>query len=161
MIDGGQTAYVTPDSSSKALRGSVALIGAAPVSSSSTSYQVTIALADPHVQLNNGSTGTVSIVTEQSAKGLAVPTSAVTTLGGLHVVTVLDGGTSRRVVVQVGVMGREWTSVTSGLDAGDEVVIANLDQSLPSSATQSSNSTTGRGTFPAGGGGFVFRRNGN
>jgi HlyD family secretion protein len=152
----GQLAFVHPDGSSKTLRGSVAVVAVAPASSSSTNYQVTVSLDDPQVKLNNGSTGTVSIVTDQSATGLAVPTSAVTTVGNRHLVTVLDGGDATRVEVTVGVIGREWTSITSGLHAGDEVVLANLDQDLPSSATQSSNSNTG-GNFP-GGGTFRFNR---
>ena len=43
----GQRAYVTPDGSSKVLEGSVAAISAAPTSSDSTDYRVTIALDDP------------------------------------------------------------------------------------------------------------------
>ncbi len=93
------------------------------------------------MSVNNGSTGTVTIVTEQSASGLAVPTSAISTVGGQHFVTVDDGGSTRRVAVQVGVLGREWTSITSGLTAGQEVVLADLGKALPSSATESSGNS--------------------
>ncbi len=146
----GQRASVMPDGSSKVLQGSVAAVGAAPVSSDSTNYQVTIALDDANVSVNNGSTGTVNVVTEQSASGLAVPTSAISAIGSQHFVTVDDGGSTRQVLVQAGVVGREWTSITSGLTAGQKVVLADLSNALPSSATQSSGNT-GRITLPGGG----------
>jgi hypothetical protein len=148
----GQRAYVTPDGTSKRLPASVSTVSAAPISSSSTDYRVTIALDDPDVSVNNGSTGTVSIVTDQSDSGLAVPTSAISTTGDQHFVTVVDGGSTRRVAVQVGVAGREWTSITSGLTAGQVVVLADLDKALPSSATESSGNDNGGFTFPGGGG---------
>ncbi len=120
---------------------------------------MTIALDDPDVDLNNGSTATVTIVTEQSEVGLAVPTSAVTVAAGRHLVTVVDGGDSRQVVVQVGTVGREWTAITSGISAGDEVVLADLDEALPSSATSSSNSNSNFPTGFPGGGPVAFNRN--
>jgi HlyD family secretion protein len=150
-VEVGQRAYVTPDGTSKRLQASVSAVSAAPISSSSTDYRVTIALDDPDVSIDNGSTGTVSIVTEQSGAGLAVPTSAISTTGNQHVVTVVDGGSTRRVTVQVGVVGREWTSITGGLTAGQVVVLADLDKALPSSATESSGNDGGF-TFPGGGG---------
>ena len=105
------------------------------------------------VSINNGSTGTVAIVTEQSDTGLAVPTSAVSSIGDRHFVTVDDGGSTRQVAVEVGVVGKEWTSITSGVTAGQEVVLADLDQALPSSATESSGNDTGDVKLPGGGGG--------
>ena len=149
----GQRASVTPDGSSKRLDGTVSVVSAAPISSDSTDYRVTIALHDPEVSINNGSTGTVNIVTEQSDTGLAVPTSAVSTIGTGHVVTLDDGGSTRQVAVQVGVVGEEWTSITSGVTAGQEVVLADLDQPLPGSATESSGNDDGDVMFPGGGGG--------
>jgi len=156
----GQRAFVTPDSTGKTLRGKVATVSVAPVSTSgSTSYRVTIALDDPEVALDNGSTATVTIVTEQSEVGLAVPTSAVTVTAGRHLVTVVDGGASRQVVVQVGTVGREWTAITGGISAGDEVALADLDKALPSSATSSSNSNSNFPTVFPGGGPVAFNRN--
>jgi hypothetical protein len=37
--------------------------------------------------------------------------------------------------VQVGVVGDTWTEITSGLTAGEIVVLAQLDAPLPGSAT--------------------------
>jgi multidrug efflux pump subunit AcrA (membrane-fusion protein) len=146
----GQRAYVTPDGSSRVLEGSVAAISGVPTSSDSTDYRVTIALEDPDASVDNGNVGTVTIVTEQSTSGLAVPTSAIGTVGNQHFVTVEDDGGTRRVTVEVDVVGREWTSITSGLTAGQEVVLADLSEPLPSSATQPSDNSGGP-TFPGGG----------
>ncbi len=146
----GQRAVVTPDGSSKVLEGSVAAISAVPTSSDSTDYRVTIALEEPDASIGNGNVGTVTIVTEQSATGLAVPTSAISTVANQTLVTVKDDGGTRRVAVEVDVVGREWTSITGGLTAGQEVVLADLSESLPSSATQSSDNS-GTPTFPGGG----------
>ena len=122
-----------------------------------------IGLDDPGADLDNGSTGSISIVTESSRAGLAVPTSAVTTIGDRHVVTVLDGTTTEPVPVEVGVVGDVWTEITDGLRAGQEVVLADLAEPLPGSATESSGNGTDLrvpGGFNGGGGPPVFRFDG-
>ena len=162
----GQHATVVPDGSKQALDGTVTAISIAPDNkATTTSYRVVIGLTDQARQLDNGSTGSVGIVTESSRAALAVPTSAVTTVGNRHTVTVLDGTTTRRVLVQVGVIGDTWTEITGGVTAGQKVVLADLGQPLPGSATTSSSSSTnqiGPRGFPGGGppGGFTGGRSG-
>ena len=132
------------------------------MSSLSTTYLVVVALKNPNIALGNASTGTVTIVTQHAKNTLAVPTSAITTNGTTNTVEVLDGNTVRQTKVKVGVVGYTWTQITSGLSKGEQVVLANLAQPLPGSATSSSNSsstsnsstpTPFRGAFFAGGGG--------
>ena len=53
----------------------------------------------------------------------------------------LDGGLTKRVAVQVGVVGDTWTEIKSGLTKGQQVVLADLAEALPDSATNSSNSS--------------------
>jgi multidrug efflux pump subunit AcrA (membrane-fusion protein) len=166
----GQPATVIPDGSAKPLDGTVVSIAGTPDSSAtSTSYQVVIALSTEDSQqaaaagLHNGSTGSIAIVTKRAASVLSVPTSAVTTTGTQHTVTVLDGSTSKQVTVGIGVVGDTWTEITSGVNAGRQVVLANLGEPLPGSATQSSTTSNQRGTtggfptglFPGGSGGFT------
>ncbi len=157
----GQKAAVIPDGSRSRLDGTVVSISGTPDSSASTtSYQVVVTLSTHGATqaaangLHNGSTGSVAIVTKRADAVLAVPTSAVTTTGTRHRVTVLDGSTTERVFVEVGVVGDTWTEITSGLDAGQAVVLANLDEPLPGSATASSSSTSNQdgptGGFPPG-----------
>jgi multidrug efflux pump subunit AcrA (membrane-fusion protein) len=152
----GQSATVSPDGKHKTLSGKVASISVAPNSTSalSTTYLVVVALHDPTVTLGNASTGTVTIVTQHAKSTLAVPTSAVTTSGTTNTVEVLTGGTVRQRRVKVGVVGYTWTQITSGLKKGDQVVLANMSQPLPGSATSSSNSSTSTNNTPFRGGIF-------
>jgi hypothetical protein len=71
-------------------------------------------------------------------------------------VTVVDTeGTPTTVAVQVGVVGGTWTEITSGdLSIGQHVVLADLDEPLPGSATEVAE-TEGI-LFPGGGGGAGF-----
>jgi HlyD family secretion protein len=150
----GQPATVVPDGSKRALAGTVTSVSVAPVDTSSTPvYRVVIGLADPHADLDNGATATSAIVTQQARHTLAVPTSAVTTAGGRHFVTIRDGTETSRVAVTAGVVGDRWTEIRSGVRAGQQVVLADLSEPLPGSATESSVNGNGNGQ-PLGGGGF-------
>jgi multidrug efflux pump subunit AcrA (membrane-fusion protein) len=141
----GQAASVVPDGTHTALPGKVVAISVAPVSTSTTStlYRVTVGLTNPNAKLNNGATGTVSIVTKDAKSALAVPTSAVTTTRNRHFVSVVSGGSVTAVPVDVGVVGDTWTEITHGLSKGQEVMLANESAPLPSSATASTGATTG------------------
>ncbi len=157
----GQSATVVPDGKHKTLAGKVASISIAPNSTSalSTTYLVVVALKNPNASLGNESTGTVTITTEHAKNTLAVPTSAVTANGSTNTVETLDGNTVRQTKVKVGVVGYTWTQITSGLQKGEQVVLANMAAALPGSATSSSNSSTStttpfRGGFFGGGGGL-------
>ncbi|HEY7104766.1 MAG TPA: efflux RND transporter periplasmic adaptor subunit [Acidimicrobiia bacterium] len=140
----GQRATVVPDGTHTALTGSVTSVAVAPDSSSNT-YLVVIGLTKPDATLHNGATGSAAIVTQSAKSALAVPTSAVTTTGTRHTVLVPDGDSTRRVAVRVGAVGTTWTEITSGLRAGDRVVIADVSAPLPGSATASTNGTSGTG----------------
>jgi HlyD family secretion protein len=146
-----QRALVTPDGSDTPLGGQVISIAQLPDSSTATpTYRVFVALDRPDASLHNGDTATLAIVTGQTKSALAVPTSAVTTTGSRHTVQVVAGDTTKTVSVRVGVTGDTWTQVTSGVRAGQQVLLADLGQPLPDSATSSSNGQTNG--FPGGGG---------
>jgi multidrug efflux pump subunit AcrA (membrane-fusion protein) len=73
-------------------------------------------------------------------------------------VTVLDGGAASTVSVTVGTVGSTWTEIADGLTVGQTVVLADLSEALPGSATSSSSSSSstsrsGSGSFtlPSGG----------
>ncbi|MFI5043503.1 MAG: efflux RND transporter periplasmic adaptor subunit [Acidimicrobiales bacterium] len=155
----GQAATITLDGSSAALSGEVVRIGVAPTTSTSdTTYPVVVAITDASEDLRNGATASVSIVTDEAAKVLAVPTSAVTRSGDRSTVGVLANGSVSRQQVTIGAIGREWTEIRGGLKAGATVVLADLSAALPGSATAGSSTTSNR-TGPFGGfggaGGFV------
>ncbi|HMG27948.1 MAG TPA: HlyD family efflux transporter periplasmic adaptor subunit, partial [Acidimicrobiia bacterium] len=165
----GQPATLVPDGGRKALTGKVAYVSVVPTtsgtnnnqSSATPTYLVIVGLDRSDANLQNGSTGTVSITTGSATAALAVPTSAVTTFGNRHTVEVLDGGNPRRVGVTIGAVGDTWTEIKGGLRAGEEVVLANTSEPLPSSATQSATQNGADG-FPSpfrfGGTGFPSNR---
>jgi HlyD family secretion protein len=159
----GQPATVVPDGVGRSIPGRVVAISVSPVEgASSTTYRVTIALQGRTDDLRIGSTGSVAIVTQRAQHATAVPTSAVTVGANRSTVQVLDGSDAKTVTVTVGVIGDTWTQITDGVTKGQRVVLANLDEPLPSSATDASNGTQQRGNlrlpggFP-GGGGFPGR----
>lgn len=155
----GQAATVTPDGDDEAVAGEVVRIGvSADTSSSTATYQVTIGLTGDTSTMGNGDIAAVEIVTSAADEALAVPTSAVTVDGDRSTVQVVsDGGdgTAKTVTVETGAIGQTWTEITKGLDEGDEVVLADLDDPLPGSATDTSSTsgtdTGGGGSFPGGG----------
>jgi hypothetical protein len=100
---------------------------------------VTVTLDSPPAGVRLGASATVSITTGQADSTLVVTSSAVTTIGQRHTVTVLRGGQQSVIPVQVGLVGDNGTQILSGLSAGDTVV-------LPSTTT------TSGGGFPGFGG---------
>jgi HlyD family secretion protein len=150
----GQAAEVVPDGATEPIGGQVVRIGVAPDDAGSGStYALTIGLDGDTSSLGNGSVASVSIVTESSGAALAVPTSAVTITGDQATVTSLVDGEATETDIEIGPIGDRWIAVTAGLDEGDVVVIADLDEPLPGSATDTSSSgDAGGGGFPGGGG---------
>ncbi|RJQ39163.1 MAG: HlyD family efflux transporter periplasmic adaptor subunit [Dehalococcoidia bacterium] len=105
-------------------------------------------LAD--LQLKEGLTVTVSIVTDSKANVLLVPNSAITTRGGQAFVQVpgADGALEQRAI-QTGISDYQYTEVTGGLNEGEQVMVT-----TGTTATTTSGQTGQRqgGTFVPGGG---------
>jgi len=148
----GQAATVAPDGAGKPLTGKVVAIGAlaSTTSGGSASFPVTISLDGGGTGLFAGSTASVAITLGNAKAAVTVPTSAVHTVGATSFVSALVNGTPATKRVTVGVVGSTVTQITNGLNAGDEVVLANLGDPLPSS-------TTGAGARGLTGGGGTFR----
>jgi multidrug efflux pump subunit AcrA (membrane-fusion protein) len=131
--------------------------GAASTSSSSASavaYPVTLRLTQASSQIKPGMTASADIVTSQST-GLTIPTQA---LRG-STVTLVAGATQTPTRVQTGVAGDSMTEITSGLKAGDKVLVTSTSATAGAStsstaATQRSgqNGLQGAGGFRGGGG---------
>jgi len=86
---------------------------------------------------------------------VAVPTSAVQTIGSRSVVEVVSGDTPTVKRITVGVVGTTYTQVLSGLYVGQSVVLADYSEAVPSSNT---NTFGGLGGLSGlGGGGFEGR----
>ncbi|MBB5893112.1 efflux RND transporter periplasmic adaptor subunit [Kutzneria kofuensis] len=155
QVKPGQPATITPDGSGKPLTGKVVAVGAlaSTTSGGSASFPVTISLDNGGPGLFAGSTAAVAITLGTAQAAVTVPTSAVHTLGATSFVTALVDGKPASKRVTLGVVGATVTQVTGGLDAGDEVVLADLSQPLPSSTTGARGLTGGGAGFRPGGAG--------
>lgn len=137
----GQKVLVTPSGSTEVLTGAVSAIGVAPDSSSSSvAYPVTINIPGDQGSLRSGSSATVEIITETVEDALSIPTSAVHAAGDFRTVNVLRDGASTPVRVSVGAVGPVETQITDGLTEGEQVILADFSEPVPSS-----NSTSVRG----------------
>ena len=142
----GQAAEVTSAGAEHARAGTVTAIGAVPdTSSGSTTYPVTITLGRRNLDLPSGATASVAVVVGTATDVVIVPASAVRSGS----VTVLDGGTATATRVTTGVVGGTRIEVADGVEAGDRVVIADLNADLPTSNLN----TGGTGGFGGGVGG--------
>lgn len=155
-IELGQSATLILDGSTEPVSGEVVQISAVPAESNTTTYQVTVGLDDQSSALRNGNIGDVGIVTGTAQSVMAVLTSAVSLEGTNHTVAVVnDDGTVTTVNVGIGVVGETWTEIVSGnLTVGQEVLLADLDEPLPGSATEVTQ--TQEFQFPGGGQGAGF-----
>lgn len=134
----GDAAAVIPDGSLDRIDGTVVFIGSPTMTNTTTTYPVVIGLTGSPATLRNGAMATTTIdVATSKTSAVLVPTSAVQNLNGRHTVTVLNGGKTSTVSVQVGVVGAQQTEITSGLDAGQRVVLADLNAAVPSSSADS------------------------
>jgi HlyD family secretion protein len=146
----GQTATVVPDGTSTSLDARVVSVGVAGSTSGTTTYPVVVGFTGSPAGLGNGASASVRIELARAVDVLTVPTSAVHTTGTVKTVEVPAGTSTRAVPVQVGTVGPDRTEVTSGLAAGQTVVLADLSRPLPASNT----TNTGGGLGGLGGGGI-------
>jgi multidrug efflux pump subunit AcrA (membrane-fusion protein) len=101
---------------------------------------VRLTAGSPHTFDGSGADAVITTGTARNV--VTVPNSAIrSTAGGTHTVTVMKDGKPTTVRVTLGVAGSDVTQVTSGLRAGQQVVLAELSQPLPGSATSSTNGT--------------------
>ncbi len=114
-------------------------------------YDVAFQLSQAAPGLKPGMSATGEIVVEQE-EGLSVPSSAVS--GGS--VTVLRGGKEVRRAVTTGLAGNSSTIVSSGLRAGETVVLPQAAGSGSSSLSSLLRSRLGGGSGTLGGGGGPF-----
>jgi HlyD family secretion protein len=148
----GQPAAVTPDGSTAALAGTVAAVGLLPTTSTSgstTTYPVRVLVAKPGGTVTEGAAASVAITVKTVQGVLTVPNSAISD----GAVTVLTQGTPVRTRVQTGAVGALTSQITSGLQAGQQVVLADLSAALPANSTTTTRGFGGNGGPPGGFGG--------
>ena len=125
-------------------------------SGSNTVYPVVIGLNGSPDGLRSGGDAAVTITLNHTSDVLAVPTSAVRSAGGgaFHIVTVVSGSKTSIAPVQVGAVGADLTEIKSGLQEGQQVMVANLNQPLPSNTLTRGFGGGGGLGGASGGGGF-------
>jgi len=119
----------------------------ATVSSGVATFPVTVVLSGASASLRPGMSASVSVVINRVVQVTTVPTSAVHTTGAGSTVTLLVNGKPVTTAVTVGAADASRTQILSGVKVGDEVVIATISSTIPSST-----SGTGRSFFGGGGG---------
>jgi multidrug efflux pump subunit AcrA (membrane-fusion protein) len=131
----GDPATVRVDGIDATLTGTVSAIGILNTTTgSSTSYPVTVLLTPTSSRLYDGSGASVQIQVAATGPVLTVPSSAVHWLGAVGTVTVLSKGKPVLTRISTGAVGTDRTQVLSGLTAGQQVVLADLSEPLPTSS---------------------------
>lgn len=100
----------------------------------SQAFYVTVVPDGPTPRLVAGAAAAVSLDVGQVSDALAVPQSAVYQLAGVPHVDVWDGRRAHPTVVGTGGQGTTLVQITSGLEAGQQVVLSAY-QGLPGTAT--------------------------
>jgi len=148
----GQSASVEVDGVSGNVHGTVSQVGPVQSTSSGYSYPVIVSLPATSSTVYSGSTANVTVTTGAVSDVVAVPTSAVQTLGTRSYVMELSKGELTRRFIKVGMIGGIYTQVDSGLSPGQSVVLVDYAEAVPSSNTNSN----GLGNFLGGGGNSFF-----
>ena len=160
----GQKANVTPQGATNLAEGSVTSISLLPSTSSSSTgtgsgtgqgtstsssptYPVVVLVPDALPALATGSRADVSLLIGTVSKVLTVPNSALTPLAkGQAMAQTLKNGVVTPALVKIGYAGTLTTQITSGLRAGQQVVLADLSTALPTNTTNSRRFGVGGGT---------------
>jgi HlyD family secretion protein len=125
----------------------IAVAGAPVVTSGVVNYYATISLDQTDKNLKEGMTSNATVIVSTATNAIVVPNLAITRLGGQAYVNVEQNGQQVQTAIETGVVGDQYTEVTSGLTEGAQVVIPSLR--LPTG-------TNTRGGAGAGGGGVRF-----
>jgi len=153
LVKVGQEVTVTPAGSGTALTGriaSIATLETSGTSGSSPTYTTTVSVSDATGLLASGSKAAVVIPVRAETSVLRVPASAVTPTGtGTATVQVVENAgatTASTVEVTTGAVGGGWVQITSGLEAGTLVVLADNTAEIPSNQSnrRSTSTTTSR-----------------
>lgn len=149
QLEVGQEATATPAGADEALAGTVSQVSSVPDDEST--YAVTITLSKKDLDIATGLTASVSVVTGTAEDVLTVPASAVAD----GIVTVLEDGKATPTPVTTGVTGGSTVEITDGVAAGDVVVLADLNEPVPTGDTEPRGFSFGG---PGGGGPPVVRQ---
>lgn len=142
LVTVGQSVTVTPAGSTKTLTGKITGISSLETSGTSgdtPTYTTTVSVSDADGLLASGAKASVLIPVKSASSVLRVPASAVTPTGTgtatVQVVESTSATTATTTQVETGAVGSGWVQITSGLDAGALVVLADNTAEIPSNTT--------------------------
>jgi multidrug efflux pump subunit AcrA (membrane-fusion protein) len=157
----GQKARVTPRGATSSVPGSVTSISLLPsaaatrtgsgtggqsTAASTPVYPVVVRVPDALPALASGSRAEASLLIGAVTGVLTVPSSALTPLGnGQALALTFKGGVATRSLVKTGYAGTLTTQITSGLSAGQQVVLADMSTALPTNTTNARRFGVGAG----------------
>ena len=123
-----QDATVTFDAvSSLNISGKVlAVASAATTSNGVVNYYVTVQLTQTNAALKQGMTANATVVVSRATNAIAVPNLAITRTAGQAFVNVYVGGQQVPTPIETGVVGDQFTEVTSGLTGTEQIVMPTL-----------------------------------
>jgi RND family efflux transporter MFP subunit len=149
LVKVGQSVTVTPAGSTKTLTGKITGISSLETSGTSgdtPTYTTTVSVSDADGLLASGAKASVLIPVKSASSVLRVPASAVTPTGSgtatVQVVENTSATTATTTQVETGAVGSGWVQITSGLDAGALVVLADNTAEIPSNTTNRRTTTS-------------------
>ncbi|SDS26936.1 efflux RND transporter periplasmic adaptor subunit [Actinoplanes derwentensis] len=124
----------------------------ATTSNSVVTYGVTLTLDKVPTGAKVGQTVSVSVTTGSKENVVLVNAAALTTVGNRHTVTVVANNVQETRSVEIGLEGDSATEITSGLTAGEQVVVKTTSTSTSGSQQGGFGGLSGGGGFSGGGG---------
>jgi multidrug efflux pump subunit AcrA (membrane-fusion protein) len=88
------------------------------------SYKVTVEVTPDTRNVKAGMTASAQIITGEAKGVVAVPRTAVTSMDGVHTVTLIKGAEQVSQPVELGVVGDDMVEIRSGLKSGDIIAVA-------------------------------------
>jgi membrane fusion protein, macrolide-specific efflux system len=128
----------------------------ATVVSNVVTYNALVTVANPPPTLKPGMTASVNVQVATHPNVLEVPTSAIQTRGGTSVVNLDQAGKPVPTTVTTGLQGDTTTEITSGLKAGQQLLVTTgaVTAGAPTTGTGTGGATGGLGGGGLGGGGL-------
>jgi multidrug efflux pump subunit AcrA (membrane-fusion protein) len=161
LIAKGEQAQLTVTGATGTVYGTISSIGLVSSSTSTTaSYPVVVAVTGSPTGMHDGASVTAALIYKQLTNVVVVPSTALhRNSNATQYVQQVTNGKTVDTTVQVGVASAGQTQITSGLKAGDQIVVPVLPTRRPGTGTSTGTGTRGGaggtgGGFGGGAGGF-------
>lgn len=152
LIKAGEQAQLTVSGSTSTIYGTISSVGLVSSSTSNTaSYPVVIAVTGSPTGLHDGAGVTAGLIYKQVSNTVVISATALHRDSTGEYVEKQVSGKVARTTVQVGIRSGLQVQITSGLVAGDKIIVPQLRIGTVSPTGGTSNRGAGGGSFPGGG----------